>query len=373
VILALLNQALTDQDPIVVKNVLAAAGVVPGELDQEKVWNCLANPDREVRIMALQSISESPVQQEKELADRLAPLARDQDDIVRRELPATLARCGASGLPSLRILAEDPVPAVRLEASRQLVLMQDESSPELLARLLTDPGVDADARAQLVPQLLLFEGPVVDLLRQLAGEGPTVVRAAAIRTLGNRRLPGTPPPPSFFLALLEDPQIDIRQASARALFSQATKLELADVQRLLKSKFPDVRQAGLSRARMLPPDQARDLILDACLDENLDVRCDALMQLALGRLPDWEEILVQSLNDPEPRVRETALNALALRRSQTTLPFLQEFLKTSRDEELIAQVRQLIVLIQQPAATERSPRPTRPVRPIVRPAVPGNP
>jgi HEAT repeat protein len=365
-----LNRALDDPDPIVVKNVLAAAGAAPGELDPDKVRNCLANPDREVRVMALQSLRELPVRKEQELADRLAPLAKDQDDIVRRELAATLARCGAAGLPALRLLAEDPVPAVRLEASRQLVLMQDESAPAILARLLTDPAVDPDARAQLVNQLVILELPLGDLLRQLAAEGPTVVRAAAVRALGNPRLPGQPPPPSFFLALLDDPQVDIRQAAARSLLTRAATLTPADVQRLLRSKFPDVRQAALSRVRLLPPNQAREFLIDACLDEDLDVRCGALMQLALGNLPGWEDILVQSLHDPEPRVRETAFNGLALRRSPTTLPLLQEFLKTCRDPELGQQVRQLMVLVQQPPPARQPPRP---IRPPVRPAVPPNP
>lgn len=369
-VLEQLNRALDDPDPIVVKNVLAAAAAAPGELDPDKVRNCLANPDREVRVMALQSIRELPVRKEQELADRLAPLTGDRDDIVRRELAATLARCGAAGLPGLRLLAEDPVPAVRLEAGRQLALMQDESAPAVLARLLTDPAVDPDARAQLVNQLVILELPLGDLLRQLAAEGPAVLRAAAVRALGNPRLPGQPPPPAFFLALLDDPQPDIRQAAARALLARSTVLAPADIQRLLRSKFPDVRQAALGRARLLPPAQAREFLIDACLDEDLDVRCGALMQLALGNLPDWEEILVQSLHDPEPRVRETAFNALALRRSPTTLPLLLEFLKTCRDPELGQQIRQLVGLVQQPPPPGQPPRP---IRPPLRPTVPPNP
>lgn len=366
---SLLNQALGDADPTVVKNVLTAVSMMPGSLDLEKVLGCLANPDREVRVLALQTVRQSPVQEEQALADKLAPLAKDPDETARREVAGALSRCGAAGLPALRILAEDKVPGVRAEACRQLVLLQDEGAPTILANLLVDPAVDEDVRAQLVSQLLLFDGPVVELLRRLASEGPTPVRAAAIRTMGNRRLADQAPPPDFFLALLDDPQLAIRQASASALFSVAPRLNEDEIQQLFRSKYPDVRQTCLARIRLLPPQQAQEILLDACLDDDLDVRCSALLQLAIVHVPNWEDILAQSLQDPEPRIRETALNGLALGRSSPkAVANLAEFLKTCDDPEMASQIRRLLSRMQQPPGNL-----PRPPRPVVRPPAAPNP
>jgi len=365
----LLNEALKDSDPTVVKNVLAAVSTMPGSLGLDRVLDCLASPDREIRVLALQVVRRSPVRKEKTVADQLAPLTKDTDETVRRELAGALSRCGAAGIPVLRTLAEDPAPAVRAEACRQLVLLEDESSPALLAKLLVDPAVDEDIRAQLVGQLVLFDGPVVELLRKLAGEGPASVRAAAIRTLGNRRFAQQAPPPDFFLALLADPQLEIRTAAVNGLFAVSPRLSEEDARRLCRSKYPDVRQACLGHVRLLPAPQAQEILLDACLDDDLDVRCTALLQLAIARIPDWEDILAQSLQDPDPRVRATALNGLGLGRSSPkAVAHLVEYLKTCDDPDTADQVRRLLGRAQRQNGTT-----TRPIRPVVRPPVAPNP
>lgn len=363
-IMARLNQALADPDPVVVKNVLDAADSAPAALDAEAVLGCLESPDREVRVLALQSIRRLRLRREPNLIEWLAPLAKDQDGIVRRELAATLALSGNEGLPVLRTLADDSVPAVRLEAGRQLALLRDRQAPAILARLLGDPQIDPESRARLIGNLLLFREPVDDLLRQLADSGPAVLRAAAIRAFANPRVAENAPPPRFFLALAEEPQRDIRQAATYALLALHPELDVQTSRQLLRSKHPDVRLAGLSSTRNLPAEQARELLIDACLDEDLDVRAGALQQLAAAQVPGWEEILVQTLHDPEPRMRQTALDIITRSNSQAVIPLLEQFLKTCRDQELARAVHQRILHLRQ-----RNPQqpPTRtPLRPPVR-------
>jgi HEAT repeat protein len=367
----LLNKALGDPDATVVKNILSASGMLLADMDIDRIAACLQSKDREVRVLALQTLQRCPIREEEKLAGALAPLTKDQDEAVRRETAKLLARCGAAGIPSLRILAKDTAATVRLAAARQLILFEDEGSAELLHHLLQDTAVPPDERSGLVHYLLRESPPNVELLRQLAASGPAEVRAAALRSLGNRRLGDKAPPASFFLKQLADPSIQVRQASAGALLSVAPRLDENQVRGFLDSKYPDVRQAALVRARMLPPDQAREILLDACLDDDLDVRCSALMQLALARVPGWEDILGQSLNDPEERIRRTAINALGMRRSERSVQVLQEFLKTCDDPGLIRQI-QLILSRQARQANQPLVAPRR-TRPIVRPAPRKNP
>ena len=357
-----LNRALGDDDPTVVKNVLSAAAMLPGGLSLEGVLACLGNRDREVRVLALQTLRRLPIRAEQQIAARLAPLVKDEDATIRRETASALARCGPAGLPALRALATDRAPGVRLEASKQLVLLQDKGAPAILTRLLQDQDIDPEERARLVRHLVLFDGPVPKLLSELASAGPTAVRAAAIQALGNRRFARQGPPPSFFLKMLDDPQAAIRQASARALLVLAPRLSLAQTRGFLASKYPDVRRAGISRARLLPADQAVEILLDACLDDDAGVRRDALMQLAIGRLPGWEDILGQSLRDPDPKIRETAVSGLAFGASTAATTQLRTFLAICEDPKLAERIR--LVLNRR-----QKRQPTVPLRrPGIRPA-----
>jgi HEAT repeat protein len=364
----LLNKALGDADATVVKNVLSASGMLLGELDVGRIAACLQREDREVRVLALQTLQRYPMRKEEQMAAALAPLTKDKDEAVRQETAKLLARCGATGIPSLRVLAKDSASAVRLAAARQLILFQDADSAKLLHQLVLDATIPPDERAGLVHYLLREDPPHVELLKQLADDGPAEVRAAALRSLGSRQLGDRTPAAAFFMKQLQDPSVQVRQAAAGALLSVSPRLDEETVRQFLDSKYPDVRQSALVRARLLPPEQAREILLDACLDDDLDVRCAALMQLALAKVPGWEDILAQSLNDPEERIRRTAINALGMRGSERSAQVLREFLKTCDDPGLVRQIQ--LILSRQ---TRQPLVPPRGTRPIVRPAPRNNP
>jgi HEAT repeat protein len=353
----LLNEALKDEDATVVKNILGAAGYLPGTLDPNRILALLDNTDREVRLLALQNLQRIAIPAEAHLAQFLAPLVKDDDPTVRGEVASLLLRCGGDGIPALRALAKDPVADVRLNAAEQLILLQDETAAELLDGLLADPAIAPDAKARLVPRLLHLNPPHFDQLRQLATAGPSEVRAAAIRAFASRRAQEQMPPAAFFLAQLDDPSILVRQAAMAALRSAVPRLTEKQVRQFLDSDYPDVRSAGVQRARSLPPEQAQEILLDACLDDDLDVRCNALTQLALGRTPGWEEILIQSLGDPEEQVQRTALSALGMVQTPESAAALAEFLKTCKDPILAGKIR--LILERQARRTQGTIQPPR--------------
>jgi HEAT repeat protein len=183
------------------------------------------------------------------------------------------------------------------------------------------------------------------------------VRAAAIRAFASRRAQEQMPPAAFFLAQLDDPSILVRQAAMAALRSAVPRLTEKQVRQFLDSDYPDVRSAGVQRARSLPPEQAQEILLDACLDDDLDVRCNALTQLALGRTPGWEEILIQSLGDPEEQVQRTALSALGMVQTPESAAALAEFLKTCKDPILAGTIR--LILERQARRTQGTIQPPR--------------
>lgn len=99
----------------------------------------------------------------------------------------------------------------------------------------------------------------------------------------------------------------------------------------------DVHRCGAARTLgAVPSAKATALLLAALMDEDTDVRVDAMAALAKIEDPETAEKLMESLTgDPESDVKKTALNALIAMGHAPVVPILRA-LATSRAPELVA-------------------------------------
>lgn len=305
-----LNEALGDDDASVRRNVLSAARFYPGVLDRARLERFFSDPSVEIRVLALQAYA-SLAGPEDERVDALLPLLDDADPRVREELARTGARLGAAGTAILRTLSRDAVLGVRIEAVRLYAAQQDPEALPLLTDLIRDETVPVDERAQLLQVLNVYPnaaGPVYD---ELADNGPAALRATAIRMLGTGRIAGAKERGvAFFIDCLDDDSDAVVQAAGAVLQQRQGELSTAALRQLLQKRNPEARKLALRCTAQLTPEEAGELLLDACLDESVPVRQQALQLLVARQIPDWRDILMVSLEDSNAAIQQTAAEGL---------------------------------------------------------------
>ncbi len=388
---AALNRALSDADVTVRRNVLTAAQFMPGVLRQETLAPALRDPDREVRLLAVQSFAQVRGDEAARGAV-LATMVADADSVVRREVAGALGRLGDAGFAGLERLADDADPSVRSRAGRELVQLQHPRGLELIERNVVDDTIPVDERRGLLVYVGFYGERARDLLTRLSTDRSALLRAEAIRGLS--RLSGAAGGgPAFLVPCLTDESIDVRRTAAQGLLqwlssppaAQATWPSAADLAGLQASAFADVRLLAVRLASMLPPEVRLAVLTDACLDDDTPVRCEAILQLALLGTPAALDLVARSLEDPESEVILGAVRALAVQPSAQSRQLLQAFHDRCADASVKALVASVLaetstgapVRVQSVRPTGVRGAPPR-LRPVPRPPrtvspVPGKP
>ncbi|NLF17890.1 MAG: hypothetical protein GX595_11630 [Lentisphaerae bacterium] len=371
----ILNDALSDPDATVRRHVLSAARMVPGVLTCEALEPLVRDDDREIRILAVQALAQVRGEEARR-AGILAGVLGDPDVGVRREAARSLGRLGGDGFAGLERLSADADPGVRLQAVQELVQLQHPEGLALLERCVLDDAIGALERRDLLLYAGFYGAAAEPLLRRLAGSSSAVLRAEAIRGLS--RLSGADGArPDFLLASLEDASGDVRRVAAQALARWAVMSgrsqgeapawpTVPDLAGLQASPYADVRLLAVRLSTRLDPLARLEVLTEACLDDDLPVRLEALQHLAVLGTPAAFEMLTRSLDDPDPAVAMAAVRALSMRPQPQALAILQAFHERCRDDEVRAAVAAVLEDLRPPPAVPAVPEapgaPSAPVR-----------
>jgi len=337
---ALLNSALVDGDATVRKNVLALHPYVRTSFDRAAVEGCLRDPDREVRVIAVQAYA-ALLQPEKDGPGALVDLVQDPDTIVRREVVRALGTHGTAASSLLLRLAQDADPAVRCEAVKLLARIENPNAFTLLKRLLADPAVSVDERRGLIRYMYRFPEEAQSVLLALGRDGPVTLRAEAVQVLGGLR--DSTVSVTEFVRLANDESSSVRRSSMMVLQRRIKELTPEVVRGLMESRFVDVRRSALALLAVFPTEQAAELVVDGLLDEDVKTRLAAIRLAHLKRIPDWQQLLADSLQDESVEIRRAAADGLLRTVDVESRRVVAEFLKRNEDPELSAYMRLQLV------------------------------
>ena len=372
--LACLNLALGDDDPSVRRNVLNGARFFPKALAPAKIETFFADPDAEVRSLALITYAQV-IGQEAERAARLQPLVQDPVPAVRQELARTAARLGGAGTPILKNLLNDQDLAVRVEAVRQFAGQLDPDAFLPLRTMILDRQIPADLRKSLLTLLRVFPDKSGPVYEELLAQGPPELQAEAIRAIGADQAESRPL--EFFLPFMQSPSAPVRQMAALVITRRRQELTPEHVQTLMTAKAAEARLLAVRVCSVLPEPRRGEMLLDACLDADATVRQQALLQLATFRPDGWQDILLASLNDSNPDIRDAAARGL-VRLPQPPpeiVTALRSYLETCQNDLTRRLITNFLTrTAAQEEARQRQPqRPPTPIRRAAPPVVPARP
>lgn len=184
----------------------------------------------------------------------------------------------AQALRSVLDAANDARPTVRRLAVQLLADVDDERALPQLERALADDEatVRAEAVTALVPRI---DAPgLADRIEPLVGDPDPFVAASAAAAISGRAV---------------DPSAKLR------------------LRELASHDDPAVRAAAIEHLRRSPSDVAAPLAREALDDEAAAVRAAAVLTLAAVEPKDALEPAIRLLEDPSPRVRDAAADAIA--------------------------------------------------------------
>ncbi|WTY68709.1 fumarate reductase/succinate dehydrogenase flavoprotein subunit [Streptomyces sp. NBC_01410] len=221
-------------------------------------------------------------------------------------------------LPELRPFLADPDPAVRRAAVAALTETVPPGTGPALAETLADPdpGVRSAAAASLL-ELVEVLPPETDLARGLTealGNGDPAVRSTALDVLRALRLGDA----TAYARTLDDPDIEVRIASVRALVS----VDALDV--VARATADPAREVRVTVARSLTDPGALASLLQ---DPDILVRAAALAALSTTGCPaPYDTAAVTALTAPSWQIRAGAASALGAAGPELAVPALTKAL-----------------------------------------------
>ena len=307
-VMDILNAALDDEDYSVRRNVLAAARYFSQSLNPSRLEKFFQDESAEVRVLALTLYGRARVMDQENALKAVAPLVDDPEPAVRQEVARFADHLGKPGDEILKKLLDDKDIAVRVEAVRAYANHLNDKAFDPLAKLILDENVLVDYRRLLLPPLRDFGERSFPIYESLLNGKNATLAAYTMNILAIDRSKRFPP--SFFIPFLDSPHDDVRKGAMRALNIQSRELKTDDIRQIMKSKSHDGKILGLRMCSRLEREERIQIMQDACLDDDEDVRVFALHELGVLRPDGWIDMLLASLEDPSEQIQQTAAEGL---------------------------------------------------------------
>ncbi|MCQ2396091.1 MAG: HEAT repeat domain-containing protein [Lentisphaeria bacterium] len=311
----LLEDGLRDEDKEVRVNVLRSLRYSSAAVDFHAVLPFLEDDSPEVVCMAIQAI----VNGSGAVADRLKvlkPFVRHENAAVRGVLCEKLAELPGA-LEFLRELSKDNVEDVRLVALIARGNLRDPNDSGLVEEMktaLSSGGLNTDKGERLLSLLasLSEEGAWRFVHDSLFDDSHAEVREAAwlqmLRHAEWQRRLNAAEMAAAMSRLAGNPRI--RSMLISMLRKRAGEIGSAEVETLLSSPLASCRRSLLELVRNSPDERQEQILMELLMDDDAEIRLQAVRQISSMRPEGWEEILIATLEDPDDVLQLAAAQGL---------------------------------------------------------------
>ena len=319
--------AFLDTDVVVRRNMISRFDYLRINIPEEIFVRLLQDDDLEVRSLVLPLAArhlDFPL-----FVEKAAVVADDESPILRLSLIRELyPRSVLKPIPLLEKLTQDSDPEVATAAELQLF----NNAPHLqLYKALVERFDRGDLNAnqserlvQLVERLTETEERDRFLL-QFLESSDEAVRVAAARHFFQLGIVEFHPDKS--VAVLKDPSLNVRSQAVSYYRRYRDKVPSPDWGVWLESEFKDVRLALVRLATGLPREEAGELLFDLLLDDEIDVRAEALTMYSRLRLDGFEKMLEMTLGDESVVIQKRAVQNILQLMGETGRTLLENYVK----------------------------------------------
>ncbi len=319
--------AFLDTDVVVRRNMISRYNYLGINIPKEIFVRLLQDEDLEVRSLILPLAArhlDFPL-----FVEKAAVVVDDESPILRLSLIRELyPRNVLKPIQLLEKLSQDSDPEVATAAELQLF----NNAPKLqLYKALVERFDKGDLNAnqserlvQLVERLTEMEERDRFLL-QFLENSDEAVRVAAARHFFQLGLVESHPDKS--VNILEDSSLNVRSQAISYYRRYRDKVPSPDWGVWLESEFKDVRLALVRLATGLPREVAGELLFDLLLDDEIDVRAEALTMYSRLRFDGFEKMLEMTLRDESVVIQKRAVQNILQLMGEPGRALLEDYMK----------------------------------------------
>lgn len=329
---------------------------------QQKMVNALLDTDVVVRRNMISKYNALRINAQPEIFVRLL---QDEDLEVRSSVLPLAARYLEFSLflEKAALVADDESPILRLSLIRELNARGEVKPIQLLQKLSLDADSEVATAAQLQlynndPNLVRYqllverfaEGSLNakqrERLVQLLGQLEEVeernrfvlqflevseeaLRVVAAHHFFNFEL-GELYPENLAL-ILKDPSANMRSQVINYYMTHRDKMQSVDWEVWLESEFKDVRLALVRLAAALPREESAEVLFDLLLDDEIDVRVEAMTMYSRMRMEGFEKVLEMTLQDESVIMQKRAVHYIIQQMGPSGRALLERQLKDEDD------------------------------------------
>ena len=99
----------------------------------------------------------------------------------------------------------------------------------------------------------------------------------------------------------------------------------------MKSKSREGKLLGLRMSSRLEREERLQIMQDACLDDDVEIRVYGLREIGLLRPDGWDEMLMASLEDPSEQIQQIAAEGLSRYPTEEVQAALRKYLPTCKE------------------------------------------
>ena len=326
-----ISQSFHDSDPIVRKNMMTHHHYFKDFLTGETLKKLLNDPDRDVRILALNASVN--LFRGDELVETVAFLSSDPDPAVRRRLTEILGNTrNKTATKILEMLAEDQDFDISTEAYIALFRQPDFSHYSELRKRLENPQIKSKTISKIIHLFpIMGNEDGANALRELLKHPDPTLRKSALKVYGQSFRKDSDV--DIFIELMNDPSKAIRETAALSLL-QLRKVDVGHVETLVTSSYPDVRYTALTISAKLSASERKVILLELILDEVVEIRLRALGEMIRHNVDGWTLIAQQTLTDDSVEIQKETITLLLQNRSKASEAVLVDFARTTDNPSL---------------------------------------
>lgn len=319
--------ALLDTDVVVRRNMISRFNALRITVPSEIFVRLLQDEDLEVRSSVLPLAArylEFPL-----FVEKAAVVADDESPILRLSLIRELNPRGeVKPIQLLQKLSLDAVPEVATAAQLQLYNNDPNSERyQLLVERFAEGSLNAKQRERLV-QLLGRLEEVEERNRfvlQFLEVSEEALRVVAARHFFNFELGELYP--ENLAHILKDSSANVRSQVIRYYMTHRGEMQSVDCEVWLESDFKDVRLALVRLASALPREESAGVLFDLLLDDEIDVRVEAMTMYSQMRMDGFEKVLEMTLQDESVIMQKRAVEYIIQQMGQPGRALLERHLK----------------------------------------------
>ncbi|MCJ8329965.1 MAG: hypothetical protein HRT89_14095 [Lentisphaeria bacterium] len=334
-----LSSAFNDKDDIVRQNMYKNLRTYSELVTKKMIISGLSDINHQVRINAL--IAAANTLGYALFCPNVKGLLNDKEKRIRLRLVKILSQNNFNGREELlKVLEKDNDFEISTEALIGLVREGFHSRWPALLKRLKNPQLKSEQGITIIKEIptIKEKGKARLIILDLFKHPRSAFRVQALylyfwkyRSMKDKGL---------LQSMLKDASKNVRSCVADILVRENIKLD--DIKEISKSKYADVRIFAIRATGRHPAEKLKEILSDFVLDDSVNVRKEAMVQLAKRKVPSWEGILEDSLYDDEKEIQILAEYLLLLYKPKNLQKIIIAYIKDGENKQLKQRLKRFL-------------------------------